>query len=439
VFDNRADADRAQDELLASGFSRQDVRLSNSDPTGATDSVSGTTTTTTGARSDEGIGASIKHFFSDIFGTDNSEHAQRYSTAVSRGHHVLTVSTDSEPEVERAADIVERHGPVDIDEKSAEWGGGAAIGQRESMRMSGAGGMQQSASLSQQSEGDRNLYAQQSLNDDVPMGQTYQEPMGSAGSLQSESLQGGSLKGSAESSIGLQGSSQRDTTLSGSMQRDISTEATTSKAIPVVQEELKIGKREVQRGGVRIFSRLVETPVNETIGLREEHVNVQRRTVDQPISPADATAFKEQTIELRETAEEPVVEKSARVVEEVVVGKEVSQREQQISDSVRHTEVEVEQLGAGSTSASTMADEDYYRRHWTSNFSSAGGKYEDYAPAYSYGSEMRSSDRYRGREWNDVESDLRSDWDKRYPGGATGSTWERMKAAVRHGWDRITS
>jgi hypothetical protein len=91
VFDNRADADRAQDELLASGFSRQDVRLSNADATGATDSISGATTTT-GERHDEGIGASIKHFFSDIFGSDNSEHAQRYSTAVSRGHHVLTVS-----------------------------------------------------------------------------------------------------------------------------------------------------------------------------------------------------------------------------------------------------------------------------------------------------------------------------------------------------------
>jgi uncharacterized protein (TIGR02271 family) len=435
VFDNRADADRAQDELLASGFSRQDVRLSNSDPTGATDSVSGATTTTTGERHDEGIGASIKHFFSDIFGTDNSEHAQRYSTAVSRGHHVLTVSTDSEPEVERAADIVERHGPVDIDEKSAEWAGGAGAGQRESMRMSGAGGMQQSASLSQQSEGDRNLYAQQSLNEDVPMGQTYQEPMSSSGSLQSDSLQGASLKGGAQDSIGLQGSSQRDTTQSGSMQRDTGT----SQAIPVVQEELKVGKREVQRGGVRIFSHVVETPVNETIGLREEHVNVERRTVDQPISTADTTAFKDQTIELRETAEEAVVEKSARVVEEVVVGKEVNQRQQQISDTVRHTEVEVEQLGAGSTSASTMSDEDYYRRHWTSNFGSAGGNYEDYAPAYSYGSEMRSSDRYRGREWSDVESDLRSDWDKRYPGGSTGSTWERVKAAVRHGWDRMTS
>jgi uncharacterized protein (TIGR02271 family) len=416
VFDNRADADRARDELLASGFSREDVRLSNSDPTGTSDTVSGATSTSaTAQRQDEGFGASIKHFFSDIFGTDSSEHAQRYSEAVTRGHHVLTVTAADEPEVERAADIVERHGPVDIDEKSAEWAGGASMAQPESMRMSGAGGVQQSASLSQQSEGERKLFAQQSLNQGAPMGQTYQEPSGS----------GGSLQGGAQDSIGL----------SGSQQRDMAGESATERAIPVVQEELKVGKREVQRGGVRIFSRLVETPVNETIGLREEHVNVERHRVDQPISTGDATAFKEQTIELRESAEEAVVEKSARVVEEVVVGKQVTEREQQISDTVRHTEVEVEQLGA----RGTLGDEDYYRRHWTSNFGSSGGTYEDYAPAYTYGSEMRSSERYRGRDWSDAESDLRSDWERRYPGESGASSWERFKAAVRHGWDRMTS
>jgi uncharacterized protein (TIGR02271 family) len=418
VFDNRADADRALDDLLASGFSRLDVRISNSDPTGMTDSATGSATGTTTGH--EGIGASIKHFFSDIFGSDNSEHAQRYSDAVSRGHHVLTVTTQDEPEVERAADIVERHGPVDIDEKSAEWAGGAGMAHPESVRASGAGGMQQSASLSQQS-GDRNLFAQQNLNEDVPMGQTYQEPMGSAGSLQ----------GGAQDSLGLQGaqgSRQLDTgSLSGSQQRDTATSA----AIPVVQEELKVGKREVQRGGVRVFSRLVETPVSESIGLREEHVNVERHAVDQPISTADTTAFKEQTIEMRESAEEPVVEKSARVVEEVVVGKQVTQREQQISDTVRHTEVQVEQFGGTSESA-----DDYYRRHWSSNFAGAGGSYDDYAPAYSYGADMARNQQYKGRSWSDVESNLRSDWDTRHPGA---STWERFKAAVREGWERMTS
>jgi uncharacterized protein (TIGR02271 family) len=204
-----------------------------------------------------------------------------------------------------------------------------------------------------------------------------------------------------------------------------------STAIPVVQEELKVGKREVQRGGVRVFSRVVETPVNESVSLREEHVNVERRPVDQPISTADSTAFKEQSIEMRERAEEAVVQKSARVVEEVVVGKEASQRQENISDTVRHTEVQVEQLGG-----SSLDDDSYYRNHWTSNYGTTGGSYDDYAPAYSYGTQMRSDKRYQGRQWDDVESDLRTDWEGRY-GSASGSTWEKMKAAVRHGWDKV--
>lgn len=460
VFDNHNDAVNAQNELLSSGFSREDVRLShgNEDPSIAASGATTTTTTTMDADNEPGIGTSIKNFFSDIFGTDNSEHHAKYNTAIERGSHVLTVNTDSEPEVERAADIVERYGPVDIDEQSEKWASGAGMGNMNSPGAGvmgvGAGGLQQGSSLSMQSENDRLPLNQQSLNDPNPMGTTYQEPMSSndelsrgtygsgSGNLQtsmgsstslgqqgtSASLQGSSLEGSAASSGKLQGAA-----LTGSQQRDTST-----AAIPVVQEQLKVGKREVQRGGVRVFSRVVETPVNESIGLREEHVNVQRRTVDEPISSADSTAFKEQSIEMRETAEEAVVEKSARVVEEVMINKEVSQREQQIHDTVRHTEVEVEQLGAGSARSGMMSDDDYYRNHFTSNYGSTGASYDDYAPAYSYGSEMARNQKYSGRKWDDVESDLSSGWATR-AGNKAGSTWEKMKAAVRHGWDRMTS
>jgi uncharacterized protein (TIGR02271 family) len=395
VFEDRKDAEHAKDDLLAAGFSGEQVRVSKGDSTGITDSVTGRSASDT---HDEGFGSGIKHFFQSIFGTDNSEYAQKYTDAVSRGHHVLTIIASDEVEVERAADIVERHGPVDIDEKHAEWAGGAPTAQPESMRMSGAGGMQQSAPLSQQSEA---------------------APSQRPGSPQQE----GSLTGSSQQGASLTGSQQRDTS--------------TTTAIPVVQEQLKVGKREVQRGGVRVFSHVVATPVNETIGLREEHVNVERHAVDEPISPNDATAFREQTIELRETAEEPVVEKSARVVEEVVVGKEVTERDVEISDTIRHTEVEVEGIGVEAGTI-LISDDDAYRTHWTSNYAPAGGTYEDVAPAYRYGNEMASSDKYRGRKWDEVESDLRSDWESRDKSGGA-STWERFKSAIRHGWDRITS
>jgi uncharacterized protein (TIGR02271 family) len=373
VFDNRSKAQSAMDELLATGFSRSDMSVSSSD-------------TTAGATEGEGMGASVKHFFSNLFGSDHDEHANRYAGAVTQGHHVLTVTTQSDADVDRASDVIERFSPLDIDERD---GTGTSASSMDPSMLSGV--------------------------------RTGSSTLGAA--MQSSEV------GNSTYSTGSMGASSQ----SGSMQRDMGEQLNDQRAtaIPVVQEELKVGKRAVERGGVRVFSRIVETPVNESVNLREEHVNVQRRPVDQPISPADAAAFKEQSIELRETAEEAIVQKTARVVEEVIVGKETTERQEQINDTVRHTEVQVEQLAGSSTGADT-----YYRDHFNTNYSAAGGNYDDYAPAYSYGSQMRSDARYQGRQWDDVESDLRSDWESRN-GSAAGSTWDKMKSAVRHGWDKV--
>ncbi|WP_345949247.1 YsnF/AvaK domain-containing protein [Mucilaginibacter sp. PAMB04274] len=118
----------------------------------------------------------------------------------------------------------------------------------------------------------------------------------------------------------------------------------TTGAIPVIEEELQVGKREVETGGVRMRSRIVERPVEESIRLREEHVNIERKPVDRVATEADFAGFKEGTIEVTEHAERPVVAKEARVVEEVSLDKEVWEREETISDTVRHTEVDTEEI-----------------------------------------------------------------------------------------------
>jgi uncharacterized protein (TIGR02271 family) len=131
----------------------------------------------------------------------------------------------------------------------------------------------------------------------------------------------------------------RDRTSAGARQMN---EGQTS--IPVVEEELRVGKREVERGGVRVRTGIEERPVEEQVRLREEHVNVERRPVDRPATEADIRrAAQPGTIEVRERAEEPVVQKQARVVEEVVVGKDVEQRTETVRDSVRRTDVEIEE------------------------------------------------------------------------------------------------
>jgi len=118
---------------------------------------------------------------------------------------------------------------------------------------------------------------------------------------------------------------------------------------PVVEETMRVGKREVERGGVRVRSYIVETPVSGQISLHEEHVSVERRPVTGGTVPADA--FRERTIEMTETAEEAVVAKDARVVEEVVVRKTADDRTETTSDTVRRTEVEVDNdIGTQGTS-----------------------------------------------------------------------------------------
>lgn len=452
VFDNHTDAQNAMNELLSSNFSRQDVRLSNGDPTGMTDSVSGASAATTARTTDSddgpGIGASIKHFFSDLFGSDDSEYASRYEGAVTRGHHVLTLTADSLPEVERAADIIERYGPTDIDEQASGTGAMHA-GAAESMRMSGAGGMQQNGGMSMQSSGgvnqqlenagDRKLFAQQSLNQAEPMGQTYQEPMGKSGL---SATGGTSLQGSTLQENNVQGSALDGTQNSGSLgsqQFDTGYQSATSSA----------ALREAQRGRSRIYSRMGETGATSgtmagAMSGKLDDDGYYRKHYDSTygMNGTGAESYDDYA---------PAYSYGSEMARS---SKYSGRRWDQVEHDLRS---DWDTRGSGGPSTwekmkaavrhgwdrMTLDDDDsYYRSHYDSNMSSTGVDYDSAKPAYSYGSEMRKSELYRNRPWDDIEGDMRKGWDSRISTATHGDTsagaWDRMKAAVRHGWDRVT-
>jgi uncharacterized protein (TIGR02271 family) len=112
--------------------------------------------------------------------------------------------------------------------------------------------------------------------------------------------------------------------------------------IPVVEEELAIGKRQVRRGGVRIYTSVSETPVEESVSLREEHVEVSRRPANRAATASDFQT-SDTPIEFTETAEEAVVSKHAKVVEEVVVQKDTTERTETVKESVRRQDVDIKQ------------------------------------------------------------------------------------------------
>ena len=114
------------------------------------------------------------------------------------------------------------------------------------------------------------------------------------------------------------------------------------ETIPLVEEQLRISKRDTAHGRVRVRSYVVETPVQEQVTLHQEHVQIERRPVDRPVEAGAESMFQERTIEATETAEEAVVVKEARTREEVVIRKTADDETRTINDTVRRTEVEVD-------------------------------------------------------------------------------------------------
>jgi hypothetical protein len=101
----------------------------------------------------------------------------------------------------------------------------------------------------------------------------------------------------------------------------------------------------------------------------------------------------------------------------------------QVRDTVRRTEAEVEQIGG---SANDYTSD--FRRHYETQYASSGLPYETVGPAYDYGYRSANDPRYRGRNWSDVENDLRTDYERNQP----TSSWEKTKEAVRYGWEKVT-
>lgn len=122
----------------------------------------------------------------------------------------------------------------------------------------------------------------------------------------------------------------------------IGSDGSREEVIPVAEEQLRVGKRQVERGGVRVRAYVVEQPVQEDVRLREEHVDVERRPATQSSAAGNADLLKERTVEMRERGEEPVIQKDTRVKEEVAVRKHAEERVQPVKETVRRTQVDIE-------------------------------------------------------------------------------------------------
>ncbi len=255
VFDDYDDAERARERLASAGFRREAIQVTPERSAWRSGDA------TYGGRAKQPGG--LRGFFAELFGIGDGESHGHYSEAVRRGSVVVAVQVDDDAQVERATEILEDCGAIDVDERLERWKSAGYTGYDEQ--------------------------AKPLTRDEI---------------------------------------------------------ARDRETLQVIQEDLKVGKRAMEHGGVRVHRRVVETPVQEQVTLNEERAVVDRRPVDRPATAADLAAFKEGEMEIRETTEEPVVSKNARVVEEVSIGKQASQRTETVSDTVRRTDVDVERTGS---------------------------------------------------------------------------------------------
>jgi uncharacterized protein (TIGR02271 family) len=147
--------------------------------------------------------------------------------------------------------------------------------------------------------------------------------------------------GAADTVVGQESADRHDTT-------DLRDDTIVGSTIEVVEENVRIGKRDVSRGQVRVRSYVVEDHVSEDVTLHSEQVKIERRPVDRAVEPGTA-AFQGRTIEAEETSEEVFVSREVRVVEGTDLEKRADDATETVTETVRHTEVDIQDTRDGET------------------------------------------------------------------------------------------
>ena len=278
-FDDRETADRAIAALGEAGLMQSDIRL-----------VEGQNADMNAApASDKGFIEMLGNFFMP------DDDRNTYAEGLRRGGYMVSVMASGD-QAETAMDILDLEGSIDMDERAQSW---------ESEGWTGRTGADNTPILSGTGMGDSALMD------------------GGAGDYGDDTI-------------------DRTAPIAGDVHTGIgSTTTRDDGVIEVMAEKLQVGKRDVTSGRVRVRSYVVEEPAQAEVTLRSERVEINRTPVDRAVT-GGFDAFADRTIEVAETSEEAVISKVARVVEEISLGKVSDTRTETVTDTVRHTEVEIE-------------------------------------------------------------------------------------------------
>ena len=314
VYDTMQQAEAAKAALSDAGIDRAAIELIDGNRTGVDQAPDG------------GFWGAVKNLFAP------DEEALAFRHAMGRGHAMVVVHPAQTANQKQIITVLEETGPIDFDAKFEEW---------------------------RQAGYDYSHAGQSSLRSETPTGAatgTSETTMGvvmpadAAGAMMAAAIPVGAIPVAAMPVVADDAQPQR-------VEADTVTRAAvppiTGDTINVMQERLRVGKREVAQGSVRVRSYVVERPIEEQVRLHEERINVRRTAVDRPATDADQPLFQDRTIEARAMSEEAVINKEVRIVEEIAIEKQSSDRTETVRDTVRETKVELEDTSKVSQGTAT--------------------------------------------------------------------------------------
>jgi uncharacterized protein (TIGR02271 family) len=144
------------------------------------------------------------------------------------------------------------------------------------------------------------------------------------------------------------GASTGTDTSSGTVGHDTSG-PTTDDAMTRSEEELHVGTTQQESGRARLRKYVVEDEVTQTVPVKREEVRVEREPITDANAGAatDGPAISEEEHEVVLHEEEVVTEKRAVPKERIRVDKETVTDEQQVSETLRKEEVDLDGEGRG--------------------------------------------------------------------------------------------
>ncbi|WP_277187515.1 hypothetical protein [Caballeronia sp. BR00000012568055] len=390
VFDTYAQAEGARSALISAGFPRADIELQANPKRDDAAELSAMPDEET--HREPGVLANIERFFSMLFGgREQPAEVAHYSEAVRRGAVLVAVDTPSVEQADIARATLSDQGAIDIDERAASWTalehGGDVTEERDHSVLDELGLGRGSAVPGRDpvDEPRARAYPHADVGDPAePLLDPLADPLGDP-------------------------MTRRDPAALSS--RDYPSDPADDMLMPRTGSASRaadplVGDSVSERDALAGRDPLRPASNDPLPGVRTDNA-ADWRPVNDPLGPLDEAA-----------------------------------RPYQAASGMQSQTPGMQSQSIGASGPQTVPNEymeyeEDFRADYDARYAATGEPYEDYQGAYRFGATLGNDDRYRSRAWDDqMEYETRRDWESRHPDG--GDTWERFKAAIRHGWERVT-